>query len=578
MTMYPIIHKRLRHILNPYRMILLTLLWVSLSGAQTVTLTVTDTVIHTLTDDFHGIQYHAHTYDDPDALSKLEPLQLKWIRFNARIADFYPEPGVWHWTELDTIFQEILAAGYQPMVCLFQSEAWYTGSASAPWWNDPAAVEEWEEAARRLAERYRDHLDYLVIFDEPNYLHPEQDYYISFRDCARLYIKAAEQIKQVDHSILCGGPSGFGGWENGHWADYVLDEPGGSEVLDFISCNIFLSWDPEDTDETIMSRTIWYEEAPMTIRERLGERVPPTLILDAYNASALWKKDGELWTDPRNTGFWGGIYQAAALMHSAKGGYDITLRWETIGGYGILSWYPAFEELPPYHAWRFLITVAGLTESAQILECTTTESPREDAPHHGGMSVDLYTVQPFAIRRPDGGVSLVLINKYADTGRSINIEVPEGMSRYTVHRYDREQITGWSTPVDSGKTNGSLTVDSPGLSVTVVRFERGDPTAVDETHVTGVSGYRLYPNHPNPCNPGTIFTYDLSVDTAVRLEIYNMRGEQVAVPVDERQTAGRHSVRWDGIRQNGQPLPSGLYLYRLHCDSFTDSGKMLLVK
>ncbi|MFH1143695.1 MAG: FlgD immunoglobulin-like domain containing protein [Candidatus Eisenbacteria bacterium] len=48
----------------------------------------------------------------------------------------------------------------------------------------------------------------------------------------------------------------------------------------------------------------------------------------------------------------------------------------------------------------------------------------------------------------------------------------------------------------------------------------------------------------------------------VRVDVYDVNGRRVVVPVDGPQTAGTHTWRWDGTSDNGQRLPSGIYLVR----------------
>jgi hypothetical protein len=68
---------------------------------------------------------------------------------------------------------------------------------------------------------------------------------------------------------------------------------------------------------------------------------------------------------------------------------------------------------------------------------------------------------------------------------------------------------------------------------------------------------RLDQNYPNPFNPSTEIRYALPADAQIRLSIYNILGERVAVLRDGREAAGEQSVSW---RPDG---PSGTYICRL---------------
>ncbi len=94
----------------------------------------------------------------------------------------------------------------------------------------------------------------------------------------------------------------------------------------------------------------------------------------------------------------------------------------------------------------------------------------------------------------------------------------------------------------------------------------------------GVKGFSLGRNYPNPFNPGTKLQYYLPRASEVSLKIYNSLGQEVRVLVAAYQPNGSKIVRWDGRSHSGQPMPSGLYFYRLATGEATLSRKMLLLR
>ncbi len=68
----------------------------------------------------------------------------------------------------------------------------------------------------------------------------------------------------------------------------------------------------------------------------------------------------------------------------------------------------------------------------------------------------------------------------------------------------------------------------------------------------------LEQNYPNPFNPATVITYQLPRDVYVRLSVFNILGKKVATLVHKKQSAGRHTVRF-----NAADLADGVYFYRL---------------
>jgi len=61
------------------------------------------------------------------------------------------------------------------------------------------------------------------------------------------------------------------------------------------------------------------------------------------------------------------------------------------------------------------------------------------------------------------------------------------------------------------------------------------------------------------------------------LDIYNLLGQQIVTLVDRMQKAGHFRSIWDGKDQNGKVLPSGVYVYQLQAENFSEVKKMLLM-
>jgi hypothetical protein len=85
--------------------------------------------------------------------------------------------------------------------------------------------------------------------------------------------------------------------------------------------------------------------------------------------------------------------------------------------------------------------------------------------------------------------------------------------------------------------------------------------------------FQLNQNFPNPFNPTTVISYQLSVASDVMLGVYDMLGREVALLVNDRKNAGSYEVKFDA-----SGLSSGIYLYRLNSVNYTQSHKMLLLR
>ena len=85
-------------------------------------------------------------------------------------------------------------------------------------------------------------------------------------------------------------------------------------------------------------------------------------------------------------------------------------------------------------------------------------------------------------------------------------------------------------------------------------------------------------NYPNPFNPSTSFRFSLPKAEQVRLEIFNILGQQVVTVVDEQLGAGRHTVEWNGTGRDGALVSSGVYFARLTAGAVAATRKMVVVK
>jgi hypothetical protein len=101
----------------------------------------------------------------------------------------------------------------------------------------------------------------------------------------------------------------------------------------------------------------------------------------------------------------------------------------------------------------------------------------------------------------------------------------------------------------------------------------GTPTAVKPTQSSVVSSYKLDQNYPNPFNPSTKITFELAKSEKVRLAVYNLLGEQVAVLVNGTRNAGPQTVTFDA-----KNFSSGVYFYKLEAGSTVLAKKMMLLK
>ena len=103
---------------------------------------------------------------------------------------------------------------------------------------------------------------------------------------------------------------------------------------------------------------------------------------------------------------------------------------------------------------------------------------------------------------------------------------------------------------------------------------------VIEVNLGSPQRFELSQNYPNPFNPVTTIQFSIPASpnpsqggALVKLIIYNLLGEEVAVLVNQVLEAGVHTINF-----NASELNSGLYIYKLESNGFVQSKKMTLIK
>ena len=85
-------------------------------------------------------------------------------------------------------------------------------------------------------------------------------------------------------------------------------------------------------------------------------------------------------------------------------------------------------------------------------------------------------------------------------------------------------------------------------------------------------------NYPNPFNPSTTISFDLTSEIAedTEIQIFNSKGQKIRqFPIFNEQS----SITWDGTNSIGRSCPSGVYLYKLVSNGKELAvNKMLLLK
>lgn len=108
---------------------------------------------------------------------------------------------------------------------------------------------------------------------------------------------------------------------------------------------------------------------------------------------------------------------------------------------------------------------------------------------------------------------------------------------------------------------------------------------LDDLVITNVTAQGVLPvrfslgqSYPNPFNPSTTISYELSAQSTVALRVYDTSGRLVRTLVEGSISAGTYSVIWDGRNHSGDVVASGVYFCRLVVGNEQRTRKMVLAR
>jgi hypothetical protein len=146
--------------------------------------------------------------------------------------------------------------------------------------------------------------------------------------------------------------------------------------------------------------------------------------------------------------------------------------------------------------------------------------------------------------------------------------------------YSTDGILRLLKPNISRYTIGLIWVMNEDRIVSSLEKDFYSSSAIDSNEISTEAPqvFTLSQNAPNPFNPSTVISFSVVSAAPSRLAVYDALGREVAVLVDGFMQAGNHEVRWNGRDSNGNPVSSGVYLYRLEAGGKAETKKMMLVR
>lgn len=148
----------------------------------------------------------------------------------------------------------------------------------------------------------------------------------------------------------------------------------------------------------------------------------------------------------------------------------------------------------------------------------------------------------------------------------------------TVQHGDSGIINVTFNPSQVRSYNGSLTIyNNSANNDTLILIVRAQGVsgggAVDIAGGELPAAFELCQNYPNPFNPVTSVEFAVPMASRVKIAVFNLLGQEMAVLEDGFFGAGTYRTSFDA-----SAMPAGLYFCRMQAGDFTSIRKMMLVK
>jgi hypothetical protein len=152
------------------------------------------------------------------------------------------------------------------------------------------------------------------------------------------------------------------------------------------------------------------------------------------------------------------------------------------------------------------------------------------------------------------------------------LEIVQGTSFNAVYCLDMSCSSDYRTSVDQDWVMYRSGPERTGC------YGSDDATAIDDERGATPATTALRSVYPNPFNPTTTISFELSGNVDVNITIYDIAGRRVAELQNGIMTGGKHEVVWRGVTDAGTTAASGVYFCRLSAGDVVQTKKMVLLK
>jgi hypothetical protein len=143
---------------------------------------------------------------------------------------------------------------------------------------------------------------------------------------------------------------------------------------------------------------------------------------------------------------------------------------------------------------------------------------------------------------------------------------------------DTRMLSGTPTQAEIDDIKITATNKDSTSASCIFKITITNPTGIGKDNNQLPVELKLLQNYPNPFNPSTVIVYQLPAAGNVRISIFNLLGQKVKTFFNSFQSAGEHSLVWDGRDDSNIPVSSGMYFYRLETEETALVMKMVLLR
>ncbi|MFA4907447.1 MAG: T9SS type A sorting domain-containing protein [archaeon] len=123
-----------------------------------------------------------------------------------------------------------------------------------------------------------------------------------------------------------------------------------------------------------------------------------------------------------------------------------------------------------------------------------------------------------------------------------------------------------------------LDFPTPLVSGNIMTEMLAEQTAIPKTDSGKLPDRFLFDNFPNPFNPATTIRFQLTKPTHVRIQVFDLRGDQIVSLVKREMPDGIYEVDWNGRGNDDRPVSAGIYFYRITTDDgIYETNKMVFL-